>query len=64
MTCTHLHDLYQLCRDHQLKIAGSDLIRFVCEKCGEQEVCPSMLLDEYEAHEQETPPADDSTGEP
>jgi hypothetical protein len=56
MTCTHLHELYQLCRDHQLKVAGSDLVRFVCEKCGEQEVCPSVLMEEYEALEHEQSP--------
>jgi len=53
MTCHHLQQLYQLCQDQQLKIGGSDLVRFVCEKCGEQEVCPSVLLEEYEAHEHE-----------
>ena len=51
MTCTHLQQLYQLCRDHNLKVGGTDLVRFICEKCGAQEVCPSLLLEEYEAHE-------------
>jgi hypothetical protein len=68
MTCTHLQQLYQLCRDHQLKVGGTDLVRFVCEKCGEQEVCPSLLLEEYEAHEHEAgldeTSEDDSADEP
>ena len=49
MTCVHLRQLYQLCEEHDLKISGSDLIRVVCNQCGEQEVCPSMLTSEYEA---------------
>jgi hypothetical protein len=51
MTCTHLQQLYQLCRDHNLKVGGTDLVRFICEQCGAQEVCPSLLLEEYEAQE-------------
>ena len=61
MTCTHLQQLYQLCRDHQLKIGSTDLVRFVCEQCGEQEVCPSLLVEEYEAHEHESLENDDAT---
>ncbi len=48
MTCIHLRQLYQLCQDHDLKIGGSDLIRVVCHQCGEQEICPSTLTDEYD----------------
>jgi hypothetical protein len=51
MTCQHLKQLYQLCQDNHLKIASSDVIRFVCRECEEIEVCPSMLTDEYEARE-------------
>jgi hypothetical protein len=51
MTCTHLKKLYQLCQQEGLKLAGPDLIHIVCEQCGEQEVCPSLLYDEYEANE-------------
>jgi hypothetical protein len=29
------------------------LIRIVCNQCGEQEVCPSILMDEYEAQHPE-----------
>jgi hypothetical protein len=48
MTCIHLQQLFKLCQEHDLKLSGSDLIRVVCRQCGEQEVCPSMLLDEYD----------------
>lgn len=51
MTCVHLRKLYQLCQQENLKLAGPDLIHIVCEQCGEQEVCPSLLYDEYEALE-------------
>ena len=49
MTCVHLKKLYELCQEEQLRIGGADLVRIVCTQCGEQEVCPSMLLEEYEA---------------
>ena len=49
MTCIHLHKLYKLCQEHDLKLGGSDLIRVFCHQCGEQEVCPSTLMDEYDA---------------
>ena len=49
MTCVHLHKLYDLCVKEDLKLGGSDLIRIVCNQCGEQDVCPSMLMEEYEA---------------
>jgi len=49
MTCVHLQQLYRLCQDHDLKLSGSDLIHIVCNQCGVQEACPSMLSDEYDA---------------
>ena len=49
MTCVHLQKLYQLCQDNQLKLSSSDLIHVVCSQCEKDEVCPSMLLDEYQA---------------
>jgi hypothetical protein len=51
MACVHLQQLYQLCQDHDLKLGGSDLIRVFCHQCGEQEVCPSMLIDESDSYE-------------
>jgi hypothetical protein len=44
-----LQKLYRLCQEHDLKLGGSDLIRVFCHQCGEQEVCPSTLMDEYDA---------------
>ena len=49
MTCVHLRQLCQLCEEHDLKLGSSDLIRMVCHQCGEQEVCPAILTDEYDA---------------
>lgn len=49
MTCVHLQRLFKLCQDQKLKLGGSDLIRVVCRQCGLQEVCPSTLMDEYDA---------------
>lgn len=63
MTCIHLRKLYQLCQEEHLRIGGADLVRFVCHQCGEQEVCPSLLIDEYEqtdhpdANDSQPPPA-------
>lgn len=54
MVCVHLKQLYQLCQEQQLRLSGSDLIHVVCKQCGEQEVCPSILTDEYDA----PPPTD------
>jgi hypothetical protein len=51
MSCVHLRQLIQLCEEHQLKVGGSDVIHFVCEQCGQQEVCPDMLVDEYDARQ-------------
>ena len=45
MICVHLQELFDVCREHDLKIGGSDLIRVVCRQCGHQEVCPSTLVD-------------------
>ena len=51
MACVHLQQLYRLCQEHDLKLGGADLIRVVCKQCGEREVCPSTLMDEYDAGE-------------
>ncbi|MCC6491822.1 MAG: hypothetical protein IT424_02250 [Pirellulales bacterium] len=51
MPCIHLQQLYKLCQDYDLKLGSSDLVRVVCNQCGEQEVCPSTLMDEYDAKE-------------
>ena len=53
MSCVHLKELFQLCEKNDLRMAGPDLVRIVCRQCGEQEVCPSMLEDEYDARQAE-----------
>lgn len=69
MTCVHLQQLYKLCLEHDLKLGGSDLIRVVCHQCDEHEVCPSMLMDEYDARQSQpavgtqTKQADSATNE-
>ena len=64
MTCVHLKKLYDLCLEQDVKVSGSDLVRFVCKQCGEQDLCPSMLMDEYEAqHPEDAEPAAADTGE-
>lgn len=49
MVCNHLKELFELCETHQIKIAGPDLIRIVCKQCDRHEVCPSMMMDEYDS---------------
>ena len=45
MVCIHLRQLYQLCLDQQIRLSSSDLVRIVCQQCGEQEICPSNLME-------------------
>ena len=54
MACVHLRQLYQLCQDHDLKLGGPDLIRIVCRQCGEQDVCPSNLVEMDEPRDNPT----------
>lgn len=37
-----------------MKLGGSDLIRIVCHQCGEQEVCPSTLVEMDESGSRES----------
>ncbi|APZ93805.1 hypothetical protein [Fuerstiella marisgermanici] len=60
MVCSHLKELYQLCESHQLRLSGSDLIRVVCKQCEQEETCPSVLMDEYDADQDRKHSADDS----
>ena len=60
MPCRHLHDLYEVCRTHNLKLSSSDLIRIVCPACGVTEECPSVMCEEYDnRHPEERPLARD-----
>jgi hypothetical protein len=56
MTCKHLKELYALCESHNLKLSSADLIRIVCPQCGVEEVCPSVLNEEYEIRHREPKP--------
>jgi hypothetical protein len=49
MPCKHLHELYEICQTHNLKLSSTDLIRIVCPTCGVEDVCPSVLCEEYES---------------
>ena len=54
MSCKHLRELYQICQTHNLKLSSMDLIRIVCPTCGVEDVCPSLLCEEYDSkHVQE-----------
>jgi hypothetical protein len=53
MTCKHLTHLYEYCQTHNLKLSSTDLIRIVCPQCGVEDVCPSMLSEEYESKHHE-----------
>jgi predicted RNA-binding Zn-ribbon protein involved in translation (DUF1610 family) len=53
MTCIHLKQLYDYCQTHNLKLSSTDLIRIVCPQCGVEEVCPSVLAEEYESKHHE-----------
>jgi hypothetical protein len=55
MPCKHLKELYAVCRSHNLKLSSSDLIRVVCAECGIEEVCPSVLCEQYEAKHRDEP---------
>ena len=48
MACKHLKALYEFCQTHHLKLSSSDLVRVLCTECGTEEVCPSVLYEEYE----------------
>ena len=63
MSCIHLKKLYDLCAQEELKISGSDLVHLVCNQCNEQEVCPSLLMEEYESIEKEDKESDSPKAE-
>jgi hypothetical protein len=55
MPCKHLKELYEMCQRHQIKLSSSDLIRVLCPQCGTEEVCPSVLWEEYDARQRDHP---------
>ena len=48
MTCVHIQKIYQLCREHDIKIGSTDVVRLICGECQQIEVCPSLKADEYD----------------
>ena len=58
MSCIHLRQLYQLCQDNNIRLTGADLVHMVCRECGVQDVCPAMLMEEYDATHPEEPQGD------
>ncbi|MCA9245674.1 MAG: hypothetical protein KDA42_01135 [Planctomycetales bacterium] len=60
MTCVHLQELYQLCQENKLKLSSSDLIHVVCKQCEKEDVCPSVLVDQYQ---EKHPEADEHSAE-
>lgn len=63
MSCVHLKKLYELCTKEGLKISGADLVHIVCKQCGEQEVCPSRLMNDADVEDEENASAKISTSE-
>lgn len=63
MPCVHIQQLYQLCRDSQVKLSSAELIHLVCRQCNQEEVCPSLLYEQYEEMNQDANPPEESTGQ-
>ncbi len=63
MTCKHLKELYEMCRVHQVRLSSSDLIHMVCSQCGIEEVCPSVLCEEYETRHPSPSPGQSAGGD-
>jgi hypothetical protein len=62
MTCKHLKELYEMCQRHGLRLSSSDLIRIACAECGVEEVCPSMLCEEYDMRHKHREEEEDERG--
>jgi hypothetical protein len=64
MPCEHLKELFDLCKKHDLQIAGRDAVKFVCRQCEQQEVCPSSLTDGEQVVTEIGSPSEKSSTEP
>ncbi len=60
MTCTHLRHLIEVCEENDLRFSSRDMVHLVCNKCQKEEVCPSLLYDQYEAKHPELEETQDS----
>lgn len=49
MSCVHLRKLYDLCQIENMKVSHSDLIHIVCKRCGAQDVCPSVSIEQFDS---------------
>jgi hypothetical protein len=52
MVCVHLRRLSQLCHSEKLQLSGWDLIQLVCRQCGNQEVCPSVSVAQFDSEQE------------
>ena len=53
MPCVHLKQLYHLCKEHEIRIGGLDMVRLTCNQCNVKDVCPSVLVDEFDFDERQ-----------
>jgi len=51
MICSTLNQLHQLTIQQPGWISRAQMIRVVCTRCQQSEVCPAVSLSEYEARE-------------
>lgn len=64
MPCVHLRKLYQLCQQHEIRIGTLDMVRLTCNQCNIKDVCPSVLVDEFEFGEDQNTAAPAASREP
>lgn len=48
MSCKHLREIIDTCQRTGVKLSSSDVIRIVCPTCGAEEVCPTILCEQYD----------------
>ncbi len=56
MPCDDIKHVIDLCKQHEIKVSQSDLIRAACNDCEEVEVCSSTNSVEYEKRESKSNP--------
>jgi len=52
-SCKHLHEIVETCQRNGVKLSSTDVIRMVCPTCGTEEVCPTLLCEQYDAMAEE-----------
>jgi hypothetical protein len=60
-SCKHLQEIVETCQRSGVKLSSTEVIRMVCPTCGTEEVCPTLLCDQYDAitEKQGDPSADE-----